>query len=72
MRARFSSVLLTAFALALAPIVAAFAEPITGRATIIDGDMLEIRGERILMQDVDAPEGKQLCRGGDCQLYRCG
>jgi len=40
---------------------AASAETIAGRASVIDGDTLEIHGERIRILDVDAPERGQLC-----------
>jgi endonuclease YncB( thermonuclease family) len=44
---------------------------ITGTATVIDGDTLEIRGTRIRLHGIDAPESGQLCQrnGKD---YRCG
>jgi endonuclease YncB( thermonuclease family) len=40
---------------------AAHADTIAGRASIIDGDTLEIHGERIRLLDIDAPERGQLC-----------
>ncbi|ACP24936.1 succinoglycan biosynthesis protein ExoI [Sinorhizobium fredii NGR234] len=48
------------------------AETITGRASVIDGDTIEIRGERIRLHDVDAPESWQKCEDGDGGTYRCG
>jgi endonuclease YncB( thermonuclease family) len=34
---------------------------ITGRATVIDGDTIEVGGERIRLDAIDAPESAQLC-----------
>jgi endonuclease YncB( thermonuclease family) len=50
----------------------AFADNLTGLASIIDGDTLEIHGTRIRLWGIDAPESNQLCRGDDSIQYRCG
>ncbi len=34
---------------------------VTGTATVIDGDTLEVRGQRIRLHGIAAPESRQLC-----------
>jgi endonuclease YncB( thermonuclease family) len=48
------------------------ADEITGRASVVDGDTIEIHGTRIRLWGIDAPESSQLCRGDDSLQYRCG
>lgn len=48
------------------------AEPIVGRATVIDGYTIEIHGQRIRLNGVDAPESSQLCLDAKGGKYRCG
>lgn len=48
------------------------AQTITGIASVTDGDSLEIRGARIRLHGIDAPESRQLCTRATGQNWRCG
>src|SRR6478736_3117053 len=50
----------------------AFADSLSGQASVIDGDTLEIHGTRIRLWGIDAPESSQLCRNDESLQYRCG
>ncbi len=43
----------------------------TGTASVIDGDTIEVHGQRIRLHGIDAPESRQLCRL-DSKPWQCG
>ena len=50
---------------------AASAETLSGPARVVDGDTIELEGERIRLHGIDAPEGRQSC-SVDGTEYPCG
>ncbi|MBH63687.1 MAG: succinoglycan biosynthesis protein [Alphaproteobacteria bacterium] len=49
----------------------AIADQYSGIARVIDGDTIEVSGQRIRLQGIDAPEHKQICKR-DGVDWRCG
>ena len=57
---------------ALGSLHAAADEPLRGRATVIDGDTLLIRGKVIGLRGIIAPRPTQTCQGARGRKYTCG
>jgi endonuclease YncB( thermonuclease family) len=48
------------------------AAELNGKPRIIDGDTIDISGQRIRLHGIDAPETNQKCRKVDGTTYQCG
>ncbi len=64
--------ILASLSLLIANCNLASAQNIIGTSSVIDGDTIEIRGERIRLHGIDAPESGQRCQDGNGQQWRCG
>ena len=47
-------------------------ETLTGRVSVVDGDTLEMHGNRIRLHGIDAPESGQSCSDEKNKRFRCG
>lgn len=50
----------------------ATATPLVGVPSVVDGDTIEMHGQRIRLSGIDAPESAQLCLDAAWKKYRCG
>lgn len=62
----------TLYALSIPAASPVQAQTLQGQASVIDGDTIEIHGQRIRLHAVDAPESVQHCLSGSNQKWRCG
>ncbi len=60
------------FVLMIAIASPATAADLVGRASVIDGDTIEIAGTRVRFDGIDAPESRQSCQTTSGETYRCG
>ncbi len=66
---RLAQAIACAFCLAVG--MAAAADRPAGIPSVVDGDTLDLHGQRIRLWGIDAPESRQLCRH-DGRPWRCG
>ncbi len=60
-----------AVTIALCLLVTPALADMAGVASVIDGDTIEVHGQRIRFHGIDAPESRQLCRR-DGKPWQCG
>lgn len=57
---------------AFSAVASAKATELSGVASVVDGDTLELHGHRIRLHGIDAPESAQACRRRNGSAWRCG
>ena len=57
---------------AIGPDLLAQTPEISGPAHVLDGDTIDIRGQRIRLHGIDAPEADQTCLDANRLRYPCG
>ena len=67
-----NALLVVACAVSCAWPSASAGQVLKGKASVVDGDTIEIHGESIRFNGVDAPELAQVCLNGKGKKYRCG
>jgi len=65
------SIIATLVALSTVALSSPVRADVSGRATVIDGDTIEVVGDRIRLHGIDAPESAQNCLAGG-RFWRCG
>ena len=59
-------------ALAVALVTTAWAQSLSGKVEVIDGDTLRIAGQTVRLHAIDAPEAGQVCADGSGGTWACG
>lgn len=67
---RFYSTAIAVCCLLLFSIATSAQSELVGVASVIDGDTIEVQGEKIRLHGIDAPEASQRCKTNDIQ-WRC-
>ena len=72
MSKRFLIGLCLAFWLLLPMLGLADTTIIGGPERVTDADTLEVKGERVRLEGIDAPEARQMCERASGAMYPCG